>query len=217
MISSPTRHHRFDQVVALASIVILAANCSAVDAGARSDAAGRQPNAYAHCPIDRVILTQSETPGVRAGFARQKVRSNYASDLVFFVQRGNDRFWFGFSSPNGYGGTYIHPQIDPSQVKQPNTDEGPDDRLPTMIVADAEQSHEIRYEQLRMDFDAFGPDLAIYPGPPQSTDPAPAFIFARELGPHFYYAGNRGLYNLTEPVGVNIDLWRATGCDKVPH
>lgn len=217
MIFIPDKNCTFKQMLAFASIIPLVANCSPANSGMHSDATRRQENAYTDCPIDRVIYTQSDAPDVIAGFAKQKVRSNFASDLVFFVQRGSDRFWFGFSSPNGYAGTYIHPQIDPKQVKQSNTDEAPDDRLPAMIVEDEEQADETSYDRQRMNFDAFKSDLTIFAGPPQSTDPSPAFIFARELGPHFYYAGNNDLYQLTAPVDINIELWRPTACDKTAH
>ena len=165
------------------------------------------PAAAATCPIDRTVYAQAGNAGVTAGFARQRVRSDYASDLVFWVKSGKQQFWFSLSSPNGYGGTYISPQIDPRLVK-PAADDGdtPDARLPAARAAGAPDGPSIA-------FDAFHKDLTVYDGPPQSTDAAPAYLFSRELGAAFHYNHNgEPLGPQTETVGIDIAFWRPASC-----
>jgi hypothetical protein len=166
----------------------------------------------AGCPIDRAVYGQPGNAGVTAGFAHQRVRSDYASDLVFWVKSGAQMFWFSFASPNGYGGTYISPQIDPRLVR-PTGDDGetPDARLPAARTAGQDA------EVPSIAFDAFSRDLKAYGGPPQSADPAPAYLFSRQLGAAFHY--NHNAYTLgpqTETVGIDIAFWRPLSCAAKP-
>ena len=167
------------------------------------------------CPIDRIIYAQPGVKGVTAGFAKQKVRSSYASDLVFFVQSGSQRFWYEFSSPNGYGGTYIRPQIDPKDVK-----EGPDGETPDVSLKPADPEEGAAKEDDGADmmmFDAFDAKLDVMSSPPMTGKAAPAYFFARELGPLFHYNHMSGLYKLEKPVEINIALWRRVGCSPKAH
>ena len=164
--------------------------------------------ALAICPIDRVVYRQPGNPETTAGFSRQIVKSSFASDIVFWLKSGQQQFWFGFSSPNGYGGTYIAPQIDPALVKPAKDDDStPDDRLP------GDKSE----QPVSMMFDAFDAQQMTFDGPPQSTDHAPARIYARELGPLFHYAHNGDLYHLSAPVRIDLQMWVLVSCDAKAH
>lgn len=184
--------------------IALAITAAACLASVEAQAAG--------CPIERTVYAQPGNAGVTAGFTPQRVRSDYASDLVFWVKSGKQMFWFSFSSPNGYGGTYISPQIDPRLVKPAGEDgETPDARLPVARAAGPDA------EVPSIAFDAFSRDLKAYAGPPQSTDPAPAYLFSRELGAAFHY--NHNAYTLgpqTETVGIDIAFWRPVSCAAKP-
>jgi hypothetical protein len=164
------------------------------------------------CPITRTLYAQLGNPGVTAGFAKQGVKTSYASDLVFYVKRGKDVFWFGFASPNGYGGTHLYPRIDPKLVKANAPDgETPSDAIPALESIASEGSS----DRAQIDFDGFDGALKTLNGPPQSTSKAPAFLFARGLGPFFHYAHNASTYKLLTPVPVEIAMWRPIGCAKV--
>lgn len=191
---------------------ILMATFFAMLTGVPTHAAVPQKKPLA-CPIDRVIYRQPGNSETVAGFARQGLRTSYASDLVFWVRGGGQTFWFGFASPNGYGGTYLYQRIAPSAVK-PTAEDGatPVDTLPD---AAGEES-----EIASVDFDAFDANIKAYPAVPQSTDHAPAYIFARGLGPLFHYAHNGNRY-ITLPadksVRIDIAMWRPAECSPKPH
>jgi hypothetical protein len=166
------------------------------------------------CPIERSLYTQKGNPGVSMGFAKQGLKTSYASDLVLYVQRGKDKFWFGFQAPNGYGGTYMYPRIDPKLVKVAPDGDTPSDTLQpgndTPEAIEAAKGETVA----TLNFDAFDAKLDAFNGPPQLSNKAPAFIFARDLGPLFHYAHNGNLYKLSEPVGIEIAMWRPTGCSQ---
>jgi hypothetical protein len=126
------------------------------------------------CPIEHAVYRLHGAPGFTAGFARQDRRKPTASDLAFWLRTPKRTYWFSFSSPNGYGGTYINPDIDPrrsSAAAEPLDPPAlPDDVEPVSIP-----------------FDAFAADRSAFEGPPQSKNRAPAFLFARGLGPALWY------------------------------
>lgn len=164
----------------------------------------------AKCPIERAIYTQAGNDGVEAGFVRQGVVTRFASDLVFYVRNEAHTKWFGFSSPNGYGGTYIDEQIDPKLVKQSEADdETPDDTLPRSETLDQEDDG-----SNMLPFDAFDAKLNAYNSPPMAKDPAPAFLFSRELGPYLHYGLSGATVTGDRPLSVDIAFWRLTGCRK---
>jgi hypothetical protein len=148
------------------------------------------------CPIDRAVYRLNGAPGFTAGFLRQDRRKVMASDLVFWLKTPKRTWFFAFSSPNGYGGTYISPDIDP--------------RLAVRMTDDEEPPF--------IPFDAFGPDLKAYEGPPGSTMPAPARLFARGLGPSLWYesvtlAGNDPK---AEQESMPIGMFEPAGCGGGP-
>jgi len=175
----------------------------------------------ATCPITRAIYTQPGNPGVQMGFTKQVVKSRFSSDLVLVLSAGKQRFWYGFDMPNGYGGPYITPQIDPKLVKDvPEDGEGsPDDRIsPDGTPLDpSEEAQSAYYTENQMDFDAFDGRMINLARVPQANDTPPRYLFARALGPLFHYAHNGGLYRLTAEVNITRDMWRLSGCAAQPH
>lgn len=159
------------------------------------------------CPIERAVYRLEGAPQFTAGFARQDRRDRLASDLVLWLNTPKRTYWFSFGSPNGYGGTYLAPEIDPRV---------------SATLSDAEEraaAAKMRLaEPLSLPFDAFGPDLRAYEAPPQSTDRAPALLFARALGPALWYrpvelsGGDPGAETEPMPVG----LFKAAGCGGPP-
>jgi hypothetical protein len=193
-------------------IQILTATLLATLAGSPIHAAGAQTKSSA-CPIDRVIYRQPGNPETTAGFARQGLRTSYASDLVFWVRGGGQIFWFGLESPNGYGGTHLYQRIAPSAVK-PATEEGstPVDTLPDIAGEESEVA--------TIDFDTFDAAVKAYQSAPQSASRAPAYIFARGLGPLFHYAHNGNRYitlSADKSVRIDIAMWRPAECSPKPH
>ena len=171
--------------------------------------------AAATCPADRVIYRQPGNRATTVGFARQRVRTDYSSDLVFWVRSGGQVFWFRFSSPNGYGGTFISPQIDPRKVRAPADDgETADASLPRKPVAAGETAPETP----SIPFDAFRSDLSTLPSPPWAKDAPPAYLYLRMLGEAFHYNHNsESLGHQTETVGIDPVMFRIAGCAKAPH
>ncbi len=158
------------------------------------------------CPIERVIYRQAGNPVTTAGFARQGLKTAYASGLVFWVKGAGQTFWFGFNAPNGYGGTYLFQRIAPSAVRPATDGETPVD---TLDQGDSDEGID------PIEFDAFDAQLKAFQGPPQLGGRVPAYLFARGLGPLFHYAHNGNAYiKLPPSQGVRIDiaLWRPSGC-----
>lgn len=158
------------------------------------------------CPITQAVYSQPGGDGVTAGFALQGVKTAYASDLAFWVKANGQTYWFGFESPNGYGGTYIYQRLAPEVIEPVKHESTPND-----------QANGSEDEPKMMMFDAFDAGMKAYTAVPQAKDKAPAYLYARELGPLFHYAHNGNAYIKTgdKPVRINIALWRQTGCAVV--
>lgn len=181
-----------------------------VAGGAAADA---KPASSAVCPIERTIYAQPGNDGATAGFSRPVNQISYASDLVFWVRSGGQTFWYGLSSPSGYGGVYITPQVDPALLVPDEDGNVPDPRLPAQRPqAGAEEG-----EDFTMMFDAFDANLIAFTAPPQSDSAAPAYLFARGLGPLFHYAHGTGIYDLKQHVDIDIAFWRPVGCSTDPN
>lgn len=159
------------------------------------------------CPIERAVYRLQEAGDYSAGFARQDRRKAHASDLVFWLNTPRRTYWFSFGSPNGYGGTYISPDVDPRAAARMSDEE---EREATGRATAG--------ETLVIPFDAFGPDLKAYETPPQSTDPAPARLFARGLGPALWYESVRlsGNDESAEPESMPIGMFAPAGCGGPP-
>ena len=160
------------------------------------------------CPIERAVYRLNGAPRFTAGFARQDRRDTLASDLVLWLKTPKRTYWFAFGSPNGYGGTYLTPEIDP-RVSIRLSDEEERDAAARMRTV----------EPLSLPFDAFGADLAAFKSPPQSTDKAPSLLFARAIGPALWYSpvelagGDAKAEEESMPVG----LFEAAGCGGPPR
>jgi hypothetical protein len=160
------------------------------------------------CPIEKAVYRLKGDPKFTAGFAKQDRRNSGASDLVLWLKTPKRTYWFAFGSPNGYGGTYLSPELDP--------------RVSVRLSDDEEWAAGKKMETaepLGLRFDAFAADLAAFQGPPQSSDKPPALLFARDLGPALWYspvslAGNDPT---VEAEGMPIGLFVAAGCGGPPR
>jgi hypothetical protein len=159
------------------------------------------------CPIEKAVYRLKGDPGFTSGFARQDRRDSGVSDLVFWLKTPKRTYWFSFGSPNGYGGTYLAPELDP--------------RISVRLSDDEERDAAERMETpdpLSIYFDAFGADLKTFGSPPQSSDRPPAFLFARGLGPALWYGPSTLAGNdpKAESEGMPIGLFVAAGCGGPP-
>ena len=165
------------------------------------------PLATPACPIERAVYRLHGAPEFTAGFLRQDRRKVMASDLVFWLKTPKHSYFFSLSTPNGYGGSYISPDIDPRLAVRMSDEE---EREATGRATEGEPPF--------IPFDAFGPDLKAHEGPPTAESPAPAFLFARGLGPALWYewtalAGNDPK---AEQESMPIGLFEPAGCDGAP-
>jgi hypothetical protein len=157
------------------------------------------------CPIDRAVYRLQADPNFTAGFARRDPRLNSPSDLAFWLKTPKRTYWFALASPNGYGGTYISPGPDPA-AETAAMEAEPDDEDAT-----AEQT-------VSIELDVFDARLRALPRPPVSSDPAPARLFARGLGPALWYdaVGLAGGDPGAEPESLPISMFEPAGCDAAP-
>lgn len=159
------------------------------------------------CPIDRAVYRLNGAPEYTAGFAPQERRHAAGSDLVFWLATPKRTYWFSLGSPNGYGGTYISPALDPREsVKL-----GDDDLDAALDALETD-------EPVSVELDAFAADLKAFETPPQSDNPAPALIFARGLGPALWYnpVGLAGGDKDAEQESMPIGLFQPAGCQGPP-
>lgn len=159
------------------------------------------------CPIDRAVYRLKGDSKFTAGFARQDRRDSAVSDLVLWLNTPKRTYWFAFGSPNGYGGTYLNPELDP--------------RVSVRLSDEAERDAAERMEPpepLNIEFDAFRADLGAFRAPPQSSDRPPALLFARGFGPALWYAPSTLAGNdpTAESEGMPIGLFVAAGCGGPP-
>ncbi|WP_114951886.1 hypothetical protein [Sphingosinicella terrae] len=159
------------------------------------------------CPIDRAVYRLNGAPQFTAGFARQDRRKQLGSDLALWLRTPEHLYWFSLGSPNGYGGTYLAPDIDPRRAARMDDDEERD-TAERIEAADMPP----------LPFDAFRADLSTADGPPQTSDPAPALLFARGLGPALWYDWTRAAAGDPRAVqeSMPIGLFEPAGCDGPP-
>lgn len=159
------------------------------------------------CPIDKAVYRLKGDARFTAGFARQDRRDSAVSDLVLWLNTPKRTYWFAFGAPNGYGGTYLNPEIDP--------------RVSVRLSDDAERDSAERMqpaEPLNIEFDAFRQDLRAFQAPPRSADRPPALLFARGLGPALWYGPSTLAGNdpKAESEAMPIGLFVAAGCGGPP-
>ncbi len=160
------------------------------------------------CPIERAVYRLDRAPQFTAGFARQDRRDSAVSDLVLWLNTPKRTYWFSFGSPNGYGGTYLAPEIDP-RVSARLSDEEERDAAERMVLPDP----------LSIEFDAFRSDLSAFRAPPQSRDKPPALLFARGLGPSLWYGPSTLAGNDpgAQPESMPGGFFKAAGCGGPPR
>jgi hypothetical protein len=160
------------------------------------------------CPIDKAVYRLDRDPKFTAGFARQDPRDSGVSDLVLWLKTPKRTYWFTFVSPNGYGGTYLMPELDP-RVSLRLSDDEERDAAERMTLPDA----------LNLPFDAFASDLGAFKAPPQSRDRPPSLLFARALGLELWYgpANLAGGDEKAQPESMPVGMFRAAGCGGPPR
>ena len=129
------------------------------------------------CPIEKAVYRLHGAPTFTAGFARQDRRNGLASDVAFWVRTPLRTYWFAFSSPNGYGGTYIAPGLDPRRAMEMDDDE----------EHEALQRLKAVKAPVSLGFHAFDSGLEALPYPPQTESSPPALLFVPDLGRTLWY------------------------------
>ena len=129
------------------------------------------------CPIERAVYRLHGAPTFTAGFARHDRRNAYASDLAFWVKTPLRTYWFAFGSPNGYGGTFVSPALDPRRSA----------RLSDEKLYAALERLKAAGEPVSLGFHAFDSGLEAMPYPPASGGSPPALIFVPDLGRTLWY------------------------------
>ncbi len=161
------------------------------------------------CPIDKAVYRLHGAPTFAAGFARQDRRNSSVSDLAFWVRTPLRTYWFSFGSPNGYGGTFINPGLDPRRSAAMDDDE----------EHDALQRLRSAEEPVSLGFHAFDGGLEALPYPPQAESSAPALIFVPDLGRTLWYrpvelaGGDETARDEAMPTG----FFEPAGCDGPPR
>jgi hypothetical protein len=152
------------------------------------------------CPIERARYRLRGAPGVTAGFTRQRFQINYASRLFVWVRTADGRrWWFSMNSPNGYGGVYLSPDVDPTKITEADREAGSPDPPP---------------DPIQVDFDSFDSHYDHIDGPPQAGDAPPAHLFARGLGPLLWYnpVGAANGDKSAKTASVPIAMFDIAGC-----
>jgi hypothetical protein len=160
------------------------------------------------CPIERAVYRLHGAPTFAAGFARQDRRNAATSDLAFWVETPLRTYWFSFGSPNGYGGTFISPGLDPRRTAGMDDDE----------EHEASKRLQAVEEPVSLGFHAFDSSLDALPYPPQTESSPPALIFVPDLGRTLWYkpvelaGGDPRARDEAMPTG----LFEPAGCEGPP-
>ena len=168
------------------------------------------------CPIDKAIYVLKGAPEFTAGFTRL-AHSRMTSDLLFWIKTPKRVFWFGFESPNGYGGTWLSPSVSAALLdKEDMREEG---EAPPAIKdweASAKKAGDEPDPLQNITFDTFGPDLTAAEGPPQANDPAPSRIFMRGIGQALWYSWTWAAAGdpKAEQESIPTAMWEPKGCAK---
>ncbi|HEX8262066.1 MAG TPA: hypothetical protein VF547_04240 [Allosphingosinicella sp.] len=160
------------------------------------------------CPIERAVYRLHGAPTFSAGFARHDRRNAYASDLAFWVRTPVRTYWFAFGSPNGYGGTFVSPALDPRRSAKLSDDD----------LYEALDRLKAVEEPVSLGFHAFDSGLEAYPYPPGTDSSPPALIFVPDLGRTLWYSpvalagGDETARDEAMPTG----FFEPAGCDGPP-
>ncbi len=161
------------------------------------------------CPIDRAVYRLHGAPSFTAGFARQERRGASASDLAFWVETPLRTYWFSFGSPNGYGGTFVSPALDPQRSARMSDDE----------LYEALDRLKAVEEPVSLGFHAFDGGLGALPYPPQADGSPPALIFVPDLGRALSYepVGLAGGDETAREEAMPTGFFEPAGCDGPPR
>lgn len=129
------------------------------------------------CPIERAVYRLRGAPTFTAGFARHDRRNAYASDLAFWVRTPLRTYWFAFRSPNGYGGTFVSPALDPGRSARMSDDQ---------LHAALDRLKAVQ-DPVSLGFHAFDSGLEAMPYPPAAAGSPPSLIFVPDLGRTLWY------------------------------
>lgn len=156
------------------------------------------------CPIDKAVYRLHGAPAFTAGFARHDRRNASASDLAFWVKTPLRTYWFAFGSPNGYGGTFVSPALDPSRSVRMSDD----------ALYEALDRLKAVEEPVSLGFHAFDGHLEALQAPPRAESSPPALIFVPDLGRTLWYrpvelaGGDPAARDEAMPTG----LFEPSGC-----
>jgi len=161
------------------------------------------------CAIERSVYRLHGAPTFTAGFARQDRRNSAVSNLAFWVRTPLRTYWFSFGSPNGYGGTFINPGLDPRRAVRMSDDE----------EHKALQRLKTVGEPVSLGFHAFDGGLEAMPYPPGADGSPPSLIFVPDLGRTLWYrpvelaGGDPKARDEAMPTG----LFEPAGCAGPPR
>jgi hypothetical protein len=161
------------------------------------------------CPVERAVYSLHGARRFTAGFARHDRRNAYASDLAFWVRTPKRTYWFAFGSPNGYGGTFISPALDPRRAARLD-DDGLYEALDRLRAVE---------EPVSLGFHAFDGELAAFDSPPASGAAPPALLFIPDLGRTLRYSpialagGDENAADEAMPTA----FFEPAGCDGPPR
>jgi hypothetical protein len=156
------------------------------------------------CPIERAVYRLHGAPAFTAGFERLDRRNASASDLAFWVKTPLRTYWFSFGSPNGYGGTFVSPTLDPARSVEMSDDE----------LYEALDRLKAVEEPVSLGFHAFDRGLEALPNAPATESPPPTLIFVPDLGRSLWYrpvelaGGDPSARDEAMPTG----LFEPSGC-----
>ena len=162
------------------------------------------------CPIERAVYRLHGAPGFSAGFAPQERRGASASDLAFWVRTPSRTYWFSFGSPNGYGGTFVSPALDPRRTARMSDDE---------LYAALDRLKTSAEEPVALGFHAFDGGLGAFEFAPATGSAPPALIFVPDLGrtlwasPVALAGGDAKARDEAMPTG----FFEPAGCDGPPR
>ncbi|MBX3563373.1 MAG: hypothetical protein KF730_02235 [Sphingomonas sp.] len=168
------------------------------------------------CAIDKATYRMKDNADYLAGFTKL-AHGRMTSDLLFWIKSPKRTWWFGFESPNGYGGTWLSPSLSAAMIDEEDMRE--DGEQPQAFKdwdESAKQAGDAPDPLQNITFDAFNPDLTAFSNPPQSEDPAPARIFMRGIGQALWYSYTWAAAGdpKAEQESIPTAMWEPAGCAK---
>lgn len=163
-------------------ICALAAGVAMACEPAVTGPAMRPVDPWADCPAERSLyemhLDEARrgdlTDGpITAGFVPARHHASVVSDLYFWIQTSQNRYWFTMHVSMGYATMGINPITDPTRA-----DAGPDG---------PRELQELEMVPINWSILLFDPDL-MPAGTPSSGDVGPGWILVPDLGPTLWYS-----------------------------